>query len=61
MEWTVSFSLVMLILQLMELIGVLMMGWLMMPTMRLMWYMKRHRLEFDAESYLQMITRSKNK
>lgn len=61
MVWPFSFSLVMLLLQLLELIGVLMMGWLMMPTMRLMWYMKRKHLEFDAESYLQMITRKREK
>lgn len=59
MEPQIPISLVMLLLQVGETVAVLIMGWLMMPTMKLMWYMKKNKLEFDAKSYLELITTRK--
>lgn len=55
----ISLSLLIAAIEIMNLVGIAFMGWLMMPTMRLMMYMKKHHLEFDAETYLSMITRKK--
>lgn len=55
----ISVSLLIAAIEIMNLVGIAFMGWLMMPTMRLMMYMKKHHLEFDAETYLSMITRKK--
>ena len=59
MELEISISLLIAVVEIANLIGIAFMGWLMMPTMRLMVYMKKHHLEFDAETYLSMITRQK--
>ncbi|MCL5439369.1 MAG: hypothetical protein M1595_00465 [Candidatus Thermoplasmatota archaeon] len=59
MELEISVSLLIAAIEIMNLVGIAFMGWLMMPTMRLMMYMKKHHLEFDAETYLSMITRKK--
>ena len=59
MELEISLSLLIAAIEIMNLVGIAFMGWLMMPTMRLMMYMKKHHLEFDAETYLSMITRKK--
>lgn len=59
MELEISVSLLIAAVEIMNLVGIAFMGWLMMPTMRLMLYMKKHHLEFDAETYLAMITRKK--
>lgn len=55
----ISVSLLIAAIEIMNLVGIAFMGWLMLPTMRLMMYMKKHHLEFDAETYLSMITRKK--
>ncbi len=59
MELEISVSLLIAAIEIMNLVGIAFMGWLMLPTMRLMMYMKKHHLEFDAETYLSMITRKK--
>lgn len=59
MEWTISVSLLIAAVEIANFAGIAFMGWLMMPTMRLMYYMKKRHLEFDPETYLSMITRKK--
>ena len=59
MELEISVSLLIAAVEIVNLIAIAVMGWLMMPTVRLMLYMKKHHLEFDAETYLSMITRKK--
>ena len=59
MELEISVSLLIAAVEIANLIAIAVMGWLTMPTVRLMLYMKKHHLEFDAETYLSMITRKK--
>ena len=59
MELEISVSLLIAAVEIANLIAIAVMGWLMMPTVRLMLYMKKHHLEFDAETYLAMITTRK--
>ena len=59
MELEISVSLLIATVEIANLVAIAVMGWLMMPTVRLMLYMKKHHLEFDAETYLAMITTRK--
>jgi hypothetical protein len=56
-EWTISLSLLTVATNLAELASLLFLTWLMFPTAKLMWYMKKNHLEFDAKSYLELITK----